>query len=78
MVIPQTFVYFRGITGPEETDTTRSPFRQPAKGVVNDSLSMCVNESQHSAGRFGHNKAVYPSLGFPARLGTYPFIVDSL
>ena len=69
---------FSGFTGPEEMSPTGGPFRQPAKEVVNGSLSMYVNGSQQSAGRFGHNKAVYPSLGFPARLGTYPFIVDSL
>ena len=69
---------FSGFTGPEETDTTRGPFRQPAKGVVNDSLSLCVSESQQSAGRFGHNKAVYLSFSFPAGQGTYPFIVTSL
>ena len=78
VVVPQQCTRFSGITGPEETDTTRGPFRPPAKEVDNDSLSLCVHESQQSAGRFGHNKAVYPSLGFPAGLGTYPFIVDSL
>ena len=70
-MVPQQSTGFSDITGPEETDTTRSPFRQPAKEVVNDSLSMCVNESQQCAGRFGLNKAVYPSFGFPAGLGTY-------
>ena len=64
MVVPQQSTGFSGITGPEATDTTRGPFRPPAKEVVNDSLSSCVNESQQSAGRFGLNKAVYPSLGF--------------
>ena len=62
VVVPQQCTGFSGITGPEETDTTRGPFRQPAKEV--DSLSMCVNESQQCAGRFGHNKGVYPSLCF--------------
>ena len=71
MVVPQQSTGFSGFTGPEEMDTARSPFRQHAKGVVNDSLTSCVNESQQSAGRFGHNKAVYPSLCFPAGLGTY-------
>ena len=70
-MVPQQSTDFSGITGPEEMDTTRSPLRQPAKEVVNGSLSLCVNESQQSAGRFGHNKAVYPSLCFPAGLGTY-------
>ena len=79
VVVSKQSTGFSGITGPEEMDTTRGPFRPPAKEVVNDSsLSMCVNESQQSAGRFGLNKAVYPSLGFLTGLGMYPFIVDSL
>jgi hypothetical protein len=64
VVVAQQSTGFSGITGPEETDTTRGPFRQPAKEVVNDSLSLCVSESQQCAGRFGLNNAVYPSLGF--------------
>ena len=63
-MVPQQSTDFSGMTGPEETDTARGPFRPPAKEVVNDSLSSCVNESQQSAGRFGLNNAVYPSLGF--------------
>ena len=78
MVVPRQCIGFSGMTGPEETDTARGPFRPPAKEVVNDSLSSCVNESQQSAGRFGLNKAVYPSLSLLTGLGTYPFIVDSL
>ena len=70
VVVPQQCTGFNDITGPEETDTARGPFRPPAKEVVNDSLSMCVSETQQSAGRFGFNKAVYPSFGFPAGLGT--------
>ena len=64
VVVAQQSTGFSGITGPEETDTARGLFRQPAKGVVNGSLSLCVSESQQSAGRFGLNNAVYPSLGF--------------
>ena len=60
MVVPQQCTGFSGFTGPEETDTARSPFRF-SEEVVNDSLSMCVSESQQSAGRFGLNKVVYPS-----------------
>ncbi|CAI8038555.1 hypothetical protein GBAR_LOCUS21499 [Geodia barretti] len=63
VVVPQQSTGFSGFTGPEEMDTTRSSFRQPAKEVVNDSLSLCVSESRQRAGRFGHNNAVYPSLG---------------
>ena len=61
VVVPQQSTDLSGITGPEATDTARGP---PAKEVVNGSLSSCVNESQQCAGRFGLNKAVYPSLGF--------------
>ncbi|CAI8035409.1 hypothetical protein GBAR_LOCUS19878 [Geodia barretti] len=54
VVIPQQCTDFRG---PEEMNTTRGPFRPP------------VNESRQCAGRFGLNKAVYPSLGFQAGEG---------
>ena len=75
MVVPLECILFSGMAGPEEMNTARGPFKQPAKGVVNGSLSLCVNKSQQSVGRFGHNKAVYPSLGFPTGLGTCPYNV---
>ena len=73
-MVPQQSTGFGGFTGPvEETDTTRGPFRQHAKGVVNDSLTSCVNESQQSAGRFGLNKAVYPSLSLLTGAGMHTY-----
>ena len=62
-MVPQQCTDFSGNTGPEEADTTRGPYMQHARNVVDDSLSMDVKGSQQCAERFErNNKAVYPSL----------------
>ena len=63
-VVPQQCTDFSGITGPEEADTTRGPFRQRDREVVDD--SMHINEGQQCAERF----AVFPSLTLRAGVGT--------
>ena len=68
MVAQQQSTDFSGNTGPEEADTTRGPFRQRAK-VVDDSLSMHINESHQCAERF----AVFPSLTVRAGVGMHIF-----
>ena len=69
MVAQQQSTDFSGITGPEGTYTTRGPFRQHAREVVDDSLSMHDSESHQCAERF----AVFPSHTVQGGVGMHIF-----